>query len=116
MSIPNSSTYFIYELIKPRKIINSQTKNNPKSNLLGAVSYDGRFIETNENTIHCTYDTHLTCNDINYDKNISKFMELDEIKINKTIYFHDKMCQTSAIVDNVNATKGKVYVNLSYLQ
>jgi hypothetical protein len=90
--------------------------NPPKKNLLSAVSYDVRFIETNEDTIQCSYDTHLTCNNINFDENVREFMKLDEIQMNKTIYFHDSACNTKVIVNNMNATKGEVCVNLSYLQ
>lgn len=90
--------------------------NPPKKNPLNAISYNKKFMETDEDTIRCTYNTRLTCDGVNFDRNIAEFMKLEEIQMNKTIHFHNSACKTKVIVDNINATNGEAFVNLSYLQ
>lgn len=85
-----------------------------EKNMLNAISYNAKFLETNDNTTRCTYDKYLVCDNNNFNDQIERFLQLDEIKRKKTIYFHDKFCHNIAVVDNNNAATGEVAVNLSY--
>lgn len=91
------------------------SRNPPEKNILNAITYNSSFLETDNDTIRCTYDVRLECDNTTFNTEIERFMKLDEIKKTKTIYFHDRSCHNKAIVNNKNAKDGEACVNLSYL-
>lgn len=94
-----------------------EVETTPPKNKLCAITYSNTFIDINENTEMCEFkDNTLTC-----DKDIqceltNEFLQLDEVKINKHIYFHDKYCNVKTYVNNKHSNGGEVYINLSYLE